>query len=173
MFCRNGQEVQNNLRFEANCTLINNAFNHGYDAAIEWIGKSGFSDKELEDYDSRVIRSMPGFEMGRWMNWVNQNIHNEQAVTQLLRNQFDCWTQIDHQAAGEGLEAASEGAAKTAAAKSYAWTIAPYYPEKAARWVEALPVGNERNRIMQQVMAKWRTTDAAAADAFTKKHGLK
>lgn len=163
---------QAELRFDGNYSLIMNALNQGFEPGLDWISKAGFSDKELEAYVRRVRRNLSSSETPQWLDWVGHHIKDQKVVAQTYRDQIQDWAQLDYHAAGEWLEKAPEGPAKVAAAEGYAAVLAPYYPEKAARWVETLPDGQERTAIMHQVVAKWRTTDAAAADAFAEKHGI-
>ena len=162
------------LRFEGNSSLISNAFTQGFDQGLEWMSRAGFSDKELEEYVSRVRRDLSGpGETRKWLDWVSGNIRSEQAVTEVFRSQVGDWTRADPGAAGAWLESAPDGDAKTAAAQGYAWTIAPYHPAKAAQWAATFPPGPDRDALINHVVSSWRNIDKPAADAFAEKHGIK
>lgn len=166
-------EVQDNLRFGVNRTLITNSFSHGFDEAVDWIGKAGFSQKELADYIFRVRRHVRQEEAPRWLGWIDENISDRAIVSQVIPELVGDWTQTDYMAAGGWLESQPDSDVKTSAVRSHALTLARHQPEAAARWAATMPEGDARSTTMKMVLDRWRTTDAAAADAFASQHGVR
>ena len=166
-------EAQASLRFEMNMSLIGNAFNHGYDEAVDWIGKAGFSQKELADYVFRVRRNLRSSEEAtRWLGWIDKNITDRTVVAQVIPDLVGDWTQADHKAAGEWLERQSDSDMKTAAVQRHALTLSPHQPEAAARWAITMPAGEARTATLKMVMERWQASDPGAAGAFAGQHDL-
>jgi hypothetical protein len=165
-------EVQESLRFGVNTSLITNSFSHGFDEAVDWIGRAGFSQKELADYISRVRRSVRQDEAPRWLSCIDENITDRGIVSQVIPELVGDWTQTDHKAAAEWLEHQPDSDIKTAAVQSHALTLSRYQPEAAAQWAIKLPEGDARSTTMKMVLERWRSIDRAAADAFAEKNGI-
>ncbi len=165
-------EEQEALRFGVNMSLITNSFNHGFDEAVDWIGKAGFSQKELADYVFRVRRNVRRDEASRWLGWIDENITDRSIVSQVIPDLVSDWTQTDYKAAAEWLEHQPDSDLKTSAVQRHVLTLARYQPAEAARWAARMPEGEARTSTMKMVFDRWRTTDAAAADAFAKRHGI-
>jgi hypothetical protein len=166
-------QAQEAIRFEVNAALITNSFLHGYDAAMDWIVKAGFSQKELADYISRVRRHVRQDEAPRWLDWIGDNITDRAIVSQVIPELVGDWTLTDHKAAAEWLEHQPDSDVRTAAVQSHALTLSRYQPEVAARWAARMPEGDARSTTMKTVLERWRTSNPAAAEAFAKKHGIR
>ncbi len=166
-------EAQDNLRFGVNRTLITNSFSHGFDEAVDWIGKAGFSQKELADYIFRVRRHVRQEEAPRWLGWIDETISDRAVVSQVIPELVGDWTQTDYKAAGDWLESQPDSAVKTSAVRSHALTLARHQPDAAARWAMTMPTGEDRTSTLKMVVDRWRTIDAAAADAFASQHGVR
>ncbi|WAC20573.1 hypothetical protein OVA24_04170 [Luteolibacter sp. SL250] len=165
-------EEQDSLRFGVNMSLITNSFNHGFDEAVDWIGTAGFSQKELADYIFRVQRNVRQDEASRWLGWIDENITDRSIVSKVIPDLVSDWTQTDYKAAAEWLERQPDSDFKTSAVQSHALTLAHHQPEAAARWAATMPEGEARASTMKMVFDRWRTTDAAGAEAFAEKHGI-
>lgn len=165
-------EEQDALRFGVNMSLITNSFSHGFDEAVDWIGHAGFSQKELADYIFRVRRNVRQDEASRWLGWIDENITDRSIVSKVIPDLLSDWTQTDYRAAAEWLEHQPDSDIKNSAVQSHALTLARHQPEAAARWAATMPEGEARTSTLKMVFDRWRTTDAAAADAFAEKHGI-
>jgi hypothetical protein len=146
--------------------------NDGFSAATTWISDAKLSPTELRSVINGMDHNIKGPETGKWIEWIGEKApgkEGEDNIRQIVRQ----WTTNDYQAAGQWLNTAPEGPAKTTAIRSYAETVAPYEPETAAQWAETLPPGKDRDFTIRKIHGAWLNKDQNGAAAFAEKHAIK
>ena len=148
-----------------------NLSNESFDSVKSWIAKSNLTPEESAQFAAGLSYFNTGKETGRWIDWMAENLPKD-AVAQNVDNLIGQWTQQDYQAAGNWLSAAAEGPAKQAAVSTYAGTVAEYEPRTAVQWALTLTDGEVRQATFEAIYQNWPKSDAAAAEAFAKEHGI-
>ncbi len=148
-----------------------NLSNESFESVKSWIAKSNLTPEESVQFTAGLSYFNTGKETGRWIDWMAENLSGD-SVAQNVDNLIGQWTQQDYLAAGNWLSAAPEGPAKQAAVSTYAGTVAEYEPQTAVQWALTLPDGEERQATFEAIYQNWPKSDAAAAEAFAKEHGI-
>lgn len=148
-----------------------NLSNESFESVKSWIAKSNLTPEESAQFAAGLSYFNTGKETGRWIDWMAGNLPAD-TVAQNVDNLIGQWTQQDYQAAGNWLSAAPEGPAKQAAVSTYAGTVAEYEPQTAVQWALTLTDGEARQATFEAIYQNWPKSDAAAAEAFAKEHGI-
>lgn len=143
----------------------------GFASATQWIAEAKLSPSELESLVGGLGHSAKSGEIGQWVEWIGEKLPPDKSgnsISGIVRR----WTENDYQAAGKWLAATPAGPAKNTAIRSYAETISEYEPETAAQWALTLPPGKDREETLKCIHSNWPQDDAAAKEAFAKRHGI-
>jgi hypothetical protein len=143
----------------------------GHEAALAWLEGAGLSPEEKAAFAQGVQPWQAKGETGKWIEWMSKELPAEQ-TTQRVTLFMNQWARDDFKAAGQWLNNFQDGAAKDAAVKSYADTVAPYEPASAAEWALTLPEGQERKDLLTKIHGEWKSKDEAAAAEFARENGI-
>lgn len=165
-------EQRKALTWDGIHVMISSTLLNGVESGTQAIGHGRFTPEEIEAYAERVSFIMAPGEDPKWIDWLAEEIPNENVTTRVIPRLFGEWTQKDYQAAGDWLASAPEGPMKTAAAAVYAGSMAAHHPATAARWALTLPPGETRDRLLPQIHQSWAGTDPEAARAFAETAGI-
>jgi len=146
----------------------------GFEAARQWLDTAQLTPAEFEFFTDGLTPLAKSADNGRWVEWLGTTLPPSQS-DEKIRGYVSAWTQIDYKAAGKWLSTASDGQVKNAAICAYAETVARYEPQVAAQWALTLPVGDERDATLKQILANWPRNDQASIDAaaaFAKENGI-
>jgi hypothetical protein len=88
-----------------------------------------------------------------WLGWMQQNLPADQ-LDEHTNGIIRQWTQRDYNAVGTWLNTQPTGPAKDAATLSFAETLIPHEPEAAQRWIDTLPAGEKKDRLLEQLQKK-------------------
>ncbi|RYD36817.1 MAG: hypothetical protein EOP87_04760 [Verrucomicrobiaceae bacterium] len=164
--------LREKLHKEGTFSMIGNSLGEGVDGAIEKLGGDRFTPEELGAYASMSGFNHNRHDTAKWLAWLQQNVPAETMSSRIIPRQIDNWTHSDYRAVGEWLEGTEDGPVKTAAAATYAGTIARNYPSSAARWALTLPPGDTRDRLLPAIYKSWLEKDPAAAAVFADQNGI-
>ena len=148
-----------------------NLTNENFESVQSWIAGATLNPDERAHFAAGLSYFNTKEDTGRWIDWMAANLPKDN-IAENVENLVGQWTQQDYQAAGKWLAAAAEGPAKQAAVSTYAETVAEYEPQTAVQWALTLPPGDERKATLESIYQNWPKTDAAAAAAFAKEHGI-
>lgn len=160
------------LTFTATSSIIVMALRGDMDEAFRWIDDGRFTPAEIEEVAGRSFPNFTSEQHAKWFDWIVEKHSSELVTTRIIPDHFFQWVQMDYQAAGDWLTAAPEGPARTAAAGTYAYSLADHFPETAAKWPITLPPGEQRDRLLPQIYQNWLKTDPAAAATFARQNGI-
>lgn len=151
--------------------MARNLTGEGIDSVTSWVGSAKLSPEETVRFAGGLSYFNTKEDTGRWIDWMAQNLPADD-VPENVDNLIGQWTQQDYLAAGKWLAASTDGPAKNAAVSTYAETVAEYEPQTAVQWAMTLPEGRERQNTLEAIYQNWPKSDAAAAEAFAKEHGI-
>lgn len=143
----------------------------GYDASASWLGSASLSPEESQAMAKGLRSWQTKGDTGKWIDWMADKLPADD-FKQKVGEMMGDWTNRDYKAAGEWINAAKDGPAREAAARTYAITVAPYEPESAAQWAETLPSGKDRDEAFKSIHEEWKKKDEAAAAEFARKNGI-
>ena len=167
----NAKNLMSNTILPALDAMSESLFKEGFESAANWLQTAGLQTTETEAITGAISYHQTRGETGKWLDWMAGNLaetNRDSRVASLMGE----WTRNDYRAAGTWLSHGKDGPARQAAVRAYAKTVAPYDPATAAQWAETLPNNPERAPLIRDIHAKWKSTDAAAANAFARRHGL-
>ena len=170
-FSSSPDETKAEVMREAIRELALGAFKEGYGPASKWLETAKLDPAEIVAAGSALKFHHTDKETGRWLDWLGQNLPADK-VGEPIGRIMEKWTEIDYQAAGRWLAAASEGPAKTLSIQTYAATVSKYEPEAATQWAMTLPAGKEKDATLLRIYQNWPKSDPAAKEAFAKEHGF-
>lgn len=151
--------------------MARNLTGEHFESVASWIGSAKLSPEETARFAGGLSYFNTKDDTGRWIDWMAENLPAEE-VPENVDNLIGQWTQQDYLAAGKWLTASPEGPAKNAAVSTYAETVAEYEPQTAVQWAMTLPAGQERQNTLESIYQNWPKSDAAAAEAFAREHGV-
>ncbi len=152
-------------------TMGRNLSNERFESVQSWLSNTKLTPAESAQFAAGLSYFNTKEDTGRWIEWMAEKLPAD-GVAQNVENLIGQWTQQDYQAAGKWLAAAPEGPAKAAAVSSYAGTVAEYEPQTAVQWALTLPAGEARQSTFEAIYQNWPKSDAAAAAAFAREHGV-
>lgn len=128
----------------------------GFESSQTWLSSAKLSQEDLDTVVGSINAWNAKSDSGRWIEWMEGKTSGE--VLERKTNELvSQWTRQDYKAAGEWIGTLSPGAARTAAIKSYAETVAPYEPEAAEQWANSLPAGKEREELLLKIQSEKKT----------------
>ena len=141
----------------------------GYEHTMQWLESTDLSPDEEAHFASGVAGHYHGEDTAKWMEWLSERQDGDPADVERLMTE---WTKGDFIQAGEWLNTTENGPVRNTAIRSYAKTLAPYYPETAAEWAGSLPVGEKRRELAAAIYGEWEKADPHAAAAYASREGL-
>ncbi|RYD36434.1 MAG: hypothetical protein EOP87_05490 [Verrucomicrobiaceae bacterium] len=151
--------------------MARNLSGEHFDSVESWMSSAKLSPEETASFVGGLSYFNTKEDTGRWIDWMAEKLPADK-VPENVDNLIGQWTQQDYLAAGKWLAASSNGPAKNAAVSTYAETVAEYEPQTAVQWAMTLPEGKERQDTFEAIYENWPKSDAAAAEAFAKAHGI-
>ena len=125
----------------------------GLETAAPWLESATLSAEEKTQVLNGVAGGLYSADPTPWLGWMQKNLPADQVTTHtdsIIRQ----WTQRDFNAVGTWLNIQPAGPAKDAATFSFAETLLPHEPEAAQRWIDTLPAGEKKDRLLEQLQKK-------------------
>ena len=125
----------------------------GFDTAAPWLESSTLTPQEKSKVLNGVTGGLYGTDPTPWLGWMQKNLPADQ-LDEHTNGIIRQWTQRDYNAVGTWLNTQPTGPAKDAATLSFAETLIPHEPEAAQRWIDTLPAGEKKDRLLEQLQKK-------------------
>ncbi len=161
--------VRTGLERMALGTLFRNAASDGLEQAAAWIDQAGITPPELVAATAgELVGAVPLEEIPAWLEWLGSHLPEEDRIS-LVAGTIENWTKDDFPAALDWLASAPDDAARHQAVGMFVWTTTTFHPEAVVR----IPVGKLPAKDLHWLWKELKADDAAVAQAFAEKHGLR
>lgn len=138
----------------------------GFDAAKEILVSSSLTPEKHDLAAASIAATNIGPDTPAKAQWFMQSLRSEdkRAIVEFT----DRWTHADHQGAAQWMNSLPPGKQRDAAIAGFAPAAAKIDGATAVDWALTLTDPNERRSCLDDVIRKWKETDAEAADAYLK-----
>ena len=138
----------------------------------DWIASANLSSDELVAATKGMQDKVRVGETAQWLDWLAKSDVPDEIAKERAFELATRWTEKDYQAVGQWLNITPGSPEKTAVASAYAAKTYPYDPEGAMKWIQTLPQGPDRTKVLETIYQDI-PKDSDTAKAFASEFGLR
>jgi hypothetical protein len=141
----------------------------GFEAVREILGSASLTTEKHDLAAAAIASANIGPDTPAKAKWLLESLRGEdsRAIVEFT----DRWAHADYQGAAQWMNSLPPGEQRDAAVAGFAPVAAKIDGATAVDWTLTLTDSNERRSCLDDVIRKWKETDAEAADAYLKEKG--